>query len=287
MNKYIDLIKKINIHPLFWAVTGLAIMTGYFWELLALFCIVFLHELGHAFMAHYYDWKIKRILILPFGGYCEVDEHGNRSMQEELMVILAGPFQHLIIAILLPILVMASVVTADYAKVILQFNVMILIFNLLPIWPLDGGKLIQLFFATRNTYLEANRLSLVVSAVVLGMLHLFIFIYSPWNINVWLVLIYLSVSLWTAWKQLRFSFMRFLMERHYGKHEYVSQLQTINAKGDEYLHEVFTKFKRGCKHLIYVAGPTHQGKLDENELLYAYFTEKRVDARLKDLVYDD
>lgn len=77
------------------------------------------------------------------------------------------------------------------------------------------------------------------------------------------------------------------MERHYGKHEYVSQLQTINAKGDEYLHEVFTKFKRGCKHLIYVAGPTHQGKLDENELLYAYFTEKRVDARLKDLVYDD
>ena len=46
-------------------------------------------------MASYYSWRIPRIMLLPFGGMAEVDEHGNRPLKEEAFVILAGPIQHL------------------------------------------------------------------------------------------------------------------------------------------------------------------------------------------------
>ena len=133
MNKYLSLVQKIHIHPLFWIVTSLAIITGYFWELLALFMIVLFHELGHAVSAQFFNWKIKRILILPFGGICEVDEHGNRPIKEELIITAAGPFQHLLIAVIIFALAAASFISADYAQLLTKFNLMVLFFNLLPI----------------------------------------------------------------------------------------------------------------------------------------------------------
>jgi len=278
----------MQIHPLFWGVAGIAIITGYFWQLLFLFTIVFIHEIGHAAAAAHFGWKIKRILILPFGGMCEVDEHGNRQIKEDLIVIAAGPLQHIWIAALIPVLVMLSFLPSDVAAQFSQYNLMILMFNLLPIWPLDGGKLVQLFLSTRHPYIKACRLSLISSFAVLVVLHAMLLLLYPLNINVWLILLYLDITLWTEWKQQRYVFMRFLLERHYGKNLSFSQLQAIDAKGEEYLHEVLEKFKRGCKHLIYVGGKnSNLGKLDENEILHAYFTEKRVSARLKDIVYYD
>ncbi|MCJ8006976.1 site-2 protease family protein [Lederbergia wuyishanensis] len=288
MNKYGVLLKKIQIHPLFWGVAGIAIITGYFWQLLFLFMIVFIHEIGHAAAAAHFGWKIKRIVILPFGGLCEVDEHGNREINEDLIVIVAGPLQHLIIAAIIPMLVMFSFLSADVAKQLSLYNFMILMFNLIPVWPLDGGKLIQLFLSTRHPYIKACRISLVSSFAVLIALHTVLLLFYPLNINIWLILLYLDLTLWSDWKQQRYVFMRFLLERHYGKTINFSQLQPIDARGEEYLHEVLERFKRGCKHLIYVEGKnSSQGKLDENEILHAYFTEKRVSAQLKDLVYDD
>src|SRR5690606_6177134 len=118
---------------------------------------------------------------------------------------------------------------------------------------------------------------LMISCIFLAILHLFILFYSPLNLNLWLVLFYLNVSLWLDWKQQRFVFIRFLLERYYGKNRELSNLEPIEANGESYLYDVLEQFKRGCKHLIYVGGQTSNiGKLDENELLHAYFTEKRV-----------
>lgn len=288
MNKYLSLVQKIHIHPLFWIVTSLAIITGYFWELLALFMIVLFHELGHAVSAQFFNWKIKRILILPFGGICEVDEHGNRPIKEELIITAAGPFQHLLIAVIIFALAAASFISADYAQLLTKFNLMVLFFNLLPIWPLDGGKIIHLLLASRQPFIQACKQSLASSFIILAMLHVFLLIFAPLNLNIWVVFSYLYVCLWAEWKQMRYVFIRFLLERHYGKQSGFNELHPIEASGDDFLHEAMEKFRRGCKHLIHVAGQKSElGQLDENELLYAYFTEKQVGARLKDIVYYD
>src|SRR5690625_4698610 len=93
------LLCKIKINPLFWLVVGIGVITGYFREIFMIFIIVFIHEMGHAVAASYFQWNIKKIELLPFGGVLEVDDE-NPPFREELIVILAGPLQHIWLIIL-------------------------------------------------------------------------------------------------------------------------------------------------------------------------------------------
>ncbi|MCD8502863.1 MAG: hypothetical protein LRY71_15885 [Bacillaceae bacterium] len=65
MNNVIQLIKKIKINPLFWFVIGIGVLSGYFKEVMMVFSIVFIHEMGHSFAAQYYKWRIRKIELLP------------------------------------------------------------------------------------------------------------------------------------------------------------------------------------------------------------------------------
>jgi len=286
--KYGRVLGKITIHPLFWLIAGIAMITGYFWELLTLFMIVLVHELGHAIAAQYFSWKIKKIRILPFGGICEVDEHGNRPIAEEFLIVIAGPLQHIWMAAAAFLFQAGGWITAESALMFQQFNLMILFFNLLPIWPLDGGKLLYLLLASRQPFLNAIRQSLYSSFLLLVAVHLVMIFISPMHLHAWVVFIYLYISLWLELKQVKYVFMRFLLERYYGKQSGIKRLEVIEAKGNDLLFRAMEKFQRDCKHLIHVgSNESTIGKLDENEMLHAYFAEKQVNARLKEIVFHE
>ncbi|MGE6259562.1 M50 family metallopeptidase [Heyndrickxia sporothermodurans] len=286
MNKYIELFRKIHIHPLFWIVVGIAILTARFQELLVLFSIIFIHEMGHGVVAHFFSWRIKKISILPFGGVAEMDEHGNRPLKEELLIIAAGPFQHLWMAILMFSLLKMNVLTQDFFNLFMGYNVMILVFNLLPIWPLDGGKILHILYSVNKPFLQSVRFSLISSVIFLIIFNIICMLLTPLNLNIWIVIIYLYLSLWAEWKQMNFVFMRFLLERYYGKKMILTRLRPLKVNGDDFLFEVLEKFQRGRKHpLLIMKDGEKIGNLDENELLHAYFAEKQIDAKVKDIMY--
>jgi stage IV sporulation protein FB len=283
----IEVFRKIHIHPLFWIVMGIAVVTARFHELMTLLLIIFIHEMGHALMAHFFSWRIKKISILPFGGVAEMDEHGNRPLKEEFLVIAAGPLQHIWLSIFMYVLWTIEIISTSYFSMFMEFNMMILFFNLLPIWPLDGGKLLHLILSRYKPYLQASRFSVVSSFIFLVMFHLISLLLSPFNLNIWVVVIYLYVSLWFEWKQIRFVFMRFLLERYYGKKNVIKGLKPIVVDSNDFLFEVLEQFQRGSKHpLVVIDEGKELGKLDENELLHAYFSEKMVSARIKDIMYN-
>ncbi|MBL5830033.1 M50 family metallopeptidase [Heyndrickxia sporothermodurans] len=286
MNNFIGLLRKIHIHPLFWIIVGIAVITARFHELLILFSILFIHEMGHSIMAHFFSWRIKKISILPFGGVTEMDEHGNRPLKEELLVILAGPIQHVWLAIVMFVLFKMHIISISFFQTFMDYNLMILLFNLLPIWPLDGGKLLHLLFSVNKPFLQAIRITLFISLLFLLIFHVISIIITPFNLNIWIVVIYLYISLWAEWKQMNFVFMRFLLERYYGKKMDFKRLRPLNINGEEFLYEVLEKFQRGKKHpLLIMKDGKEIGHLDENEVLHAYFAEKQIDAKVKDLMY--
>lgn len=94
MSEYAKLLFKIRVHPTLWFVIGIAILTAHFVEMMMLLLIVFIHEMGHAVCAQHFKWRIKSIQLLPFGGAVETEEYGNKSLKEDLAVVLAGPLQH-------------------------------------------------------------------------------------------------------------------------------------------------------------------------------------------------
>lgn len=286
MNKAIALLRKIHIHPLLWVIIALAVATAHFIELMMVLLIIFVHEMGHGAAASFFSWRIKKIALLPFGGVAEMDEHGNRPLKEELIVVLAGPLQHVWMMALSYILFIAGVLPEKWHMLFIQYNMMILLFNLIPIWPLDGGKLVFILLSMKKSFQEAHLRTIYVSAGTLIILSAALIIIAPMTLNVWVIIGFLAFSLYYEWKQRRFIFMRFLMERHYGKQIDLRELKPINAAENEMVGQVLEKFQRGCKHPIIVK--QQNGKemvMDENELLHAFFSEKLLSAKIGDLLY--
>lgn len=286
MSRASSLIQKIHIHPLLWIVVLFAVATAHFMELCLLLLIIFVHEMGHAVAASFFSWRIKKISFLPFGGVAEIDEHGNRPLKEEAIVTLAGPLQHIWLIGAGYLLNEMNIISPELYDLFVQYNLMVLIFNLLPIWPLDGGKIVFLFLSLKNSFPKAFRETLIISIGSLLVFSAAVIWITPINLNVWIVITFIVISLYTEWKQQPYVFMRFLLERYYGKKNTFRTLKSIEVDEDELIVDVLSEFQRGKKHLIVVYNDGKEtGTLDENELLHAYFAEKQVNAKISDLLF--
>ena len=265
---------------------ALSILTAHFIEISLFLFIVFIHELGHAIAASFLSWRVKRIVLLPFGGMAETDEHGNRPIKEEAIVILAGPLQHFWMMALAFLLYQLSWVPEDLYHQFIEFNIMVLLFNLLPIWPLDGGKLVYLWRSLQESFPNAHRRTMMISLISLLIFTLLVLILQPVNLNMWIIIGFLAFSLYMEWKQSRYVFIRFLLERYYGKKNEFEVLKRIHVSEDESILRVLERFQRGYKHLIIIEKEDHESvQLDENELLHAYFTDKMLSAKIGELLY--
>ena len=286
MSEMLKLLSKVRIHPTMWAVAAIAVATAQFSGILLLFAIVFIHEMGHAAAAHYYKWRIKSITILPFGGSMETEEYGNRPMKEEAAVILLGPIQHLWLAGVFFLLYNTSFISYEMYRQFFHVNAVIMIFNLLPVWPLDGGKLLLCGLSSRFSFLAAHRFVLQISAAGMGAGLLYLVLTNPLNIHGWLIAGFIGLSLLTEWRQRYYAFIRFLLERHYGRGGTPGELKPIRVDEDISIMQVLEQFQRGCKHpVIVMKDGRESGSLDENEILHAYFSQKLTGAKIGELLY--
>lgn len=275
------LLSKIRINPLFWFVVGIGVVTGYFREVVMVFAIVFIHEMGHAVAADYFKWRIHKIELLPFGGVADVEDAGNRPFHEELIVILAGPLQHVWMMLISYICIGLPFWSATDHQLFLWHNLMILGFNMIPVLPLDGGRLIQLGLTYRFSYVRALRYSRWASASILTLLLLTSARLFPFHLNLWVVLSFLAIANYLEWKQRHYRFIRFLMARRLSQHESL-QKSIIAVRDSTPLRETMKKCRRGHQHCFKIFQPQKGTSLTvkEEELLDALFTEKQPQAAL-------
>lgn len=286
MSEYGKLLFKIKVHPTLWFVVGMSVVTAHFKDMMMLLAIVFIHEMGHAICAQHYKWRIKSIQLLPFGGMLETEEYGNKSLKEDLLVVMAGPLQHVWIVGAAFLLYSSSVLSYEVYQSIFYLNTILFLFNLLPIWPLDGGRLLFIGIAKRYSFLVAQTYTLYLSAAFAMVMFILWVMVEPFNLNAWMIALFVSVSLFLEWRQRYYAFMRFLLQRHYGNSLDLVKLKPIKADENEPIYKVLELFQRGCKHpIIVMKNGRESGMLDETELLHAYFSEKRTDGKIGDLLY--
>lgn len=137
---------------------------GLLWDsaaLLAFFGCVVLHELGHSFTAMHYGIGVRRILLMPIGGMAEFDGIP-REPARELLITLAGPAVNFVIAGVLWVVVPSAPgqlqegSLAEFGLLLLNWNLLMGTFNLLPAFPMDGGRILRALLATRLPYLRAT-----------------------------------------------------------------------------------------------------------------------------------
>ena len=152
--------------------------------IVALFGCVLLHEFGHIFMARRFGIKTPEVTLLPIGGVASLERMPEEPRQE-LAVALAGPTVNLVIALAL-LLFAGAAMPEDMAKIddakislasrLLSANIFLALFNMIPAFPMDGGRVLHALLAMRLGPKRAIDIAARVGqglAFVLGFLGLF------------------------------------------------------------------------------------------------------------------
>ena len=144
------------------------------------FVTVVLHELSHSYIAKRYGIKIKRIVLIPIGGVSEMEEIP-KDPSQELRIALAGPLANLIIALIsffILIIFRASLssVLLGALYYFIVVNLLLGLFNLLPAFPMDGGRILRAFLAKRMSFVRATRLAATIGkelAIIMAVVGVF------------------------------------------------------------------------------------------------------------------
>lgn len=179
---------QLRVHLTFplilvWAMLQFGLFAGLGWEgaifglivIVLLFGIVVLHELGHSIAAQNYGIPVEEIVLLPIGGVAMLKSIPEKPIQE-LVIAIAGPAVNFAIAIVLlvldalfglarypdPVLGLADMQTLSVAAVfnyVFVANLFLAIFNLIPAFPMDGGRVLRALLATQMNYARATAIA--------------------------------------------------------------------------------------------------------------------------------
>lgn len=191
--------KKI-IHPFTFGYIFVAAYFDVLYLYLVTLVIVCFHEYCHFLMAKYFHFEIGKIRILPFGVFMELCDFGVRRIDQEAVVILAGLCSHAILFLLFRFF--------GLGDIYFSINRVVFLFNLLPIYPLDGSKLLLLFFCIFMDYKEAIKLQIKVSFLVLSLLVILFF-----DVSGIVVFGYLFICCFNYVKEYRYIVLRLYLNR--------------------------------------------------------------------------
>ncbi|MBU3160135.1 M50 family metallopeptidase [Clostridium frigoris] len=206
----------IKISKLFIPYIILLIVLGFKGELVISFVFVFLHELMHYLTARILGFSGFDIEILPVGAVLKLKNLDEANAKEDLMISLSGPLLNLLLAFIFYILFI--IFKNPYFDLICNSNLAIGIFNLIPAFPLDGGRVLRDILSFNNIYRKANEATIRVS-MILGSVFMFIYFVSvsanKGNFNLGLISIFILISSIKEKERIVYLIMGYIIKKKY------------------------------------------------------------------------
>jgi len=249
MVRYLITKNIFKIHFFFYVVAFIAFLTGLFKEFIIFSSIIIVHEMGHIVGALICKWKIEKVILLPFGGITIFNEYINSSLKKELFIVLLGPiFQCLFFYLV-----------GRNNIIFTNTHYAVLLFNLLPIYPLDGSKILNIFFNKIFSFKFSNILNIIISYIVIVLI-IYIGIVNHLNILFVLIIIFLLKKVIEEHTNLDNIFNKFLLERY---------LYNFNFRKEKRIKRI-DQMQKSKKHIFFI-----KGKLKtEKEILAKRFDNK-------------
>ena len=226
-----NILNKIYIHPILLLTILMFILLGRFKFLVYFMVLILVHELGHIITSLIFKWKIDKIIILPFGGLTKYNEIINRPLIEEFLVSISGILLQLIFYNFIQ-----NYINYNYFPIINNF---IIIFNLLPIYPMDGSKILNVLFNKITNFKNSILLTVIISYMCIIILSLLLF-----NVNklLFMILVFLFLEVNQYYKEKDLIFNKFLIERY---------LNDLQFRKEKIVKNVY-KMKKDYRHIFYI-----------------------------------
>lgn len=214
--------------------------------------MIVIHEIGHLYAIHLFNFKVDKINIYPFGGNIKYNALLNTSIYKELIILLCGTLFQFIFYFIIYIFYINGFVNENTFKIVKTIHYYLLTFNFLPIIPLDGSKLLNLILDYFISYKKAHIITIIVSIITMVILIIFNF-----KVILLLLLILLIKSIIIEIKNHKLKINKFLIER---------LIYKLKFKKGKTINNIY-KIKRGKTHKI-----KRNNKIyDESEYLHNLF----------------
>lgn len=254
-------------------------LIGFLPEAVALWGIVLVHEGAHAIAAYRLGMKLQAIEIMPFGGVARFEDLLEADPRREVQVSIAGPLSNFLLAAVSWILAREGFVAEQLSSFLVQSNLLLGAFNLMPALPLDGGRIYRAYLAAECGLVEATRRAARLSA---GLALTLILIGVPGALYGYINPLSLGVGAFLFWGALKersssaYAFMRYLTrKREEIGAKGVLRARILVALGEATIGTILREFAPRFYHLVIVvdSSGTALGLISEDVLIQKMLEE--------------
>ena len=262
---------KINILLLF--ITLLWIITGYIWTALIVYLALILHESAHILAARGFKVKVYQLELLPFGSSAMMDDVFEQMPLEESLIAAAGPAASVITAALATtVRSYFPLFAPDVLEQFITYSFLIAGFNLLPVLPLDGGRIMRACLARTNDYGRATKITSALGILLgLGMTGWGVYTFVSDRADAMLPMlgIFLIISAIGELKQSRFELAKAMINRrHCQEGSQYMGVKVLAVKQEMQIYKAVRLFKDKNYYVIRVINDDMKllGTLDETQI---------------------
>jgi Zn-dependent protease/CBS domain-containing protein len=251
----------------------------------AVFVCVLIHEVGHSLIARRFGKEAKSIMLLPIGGVAMMEEMPEKPDQEIVMAII-GPFINLLIAGVLYLFIGhwsgigAPNLTPDSAKAffagLIGVNIMLAIFNLIPAFPMDGGRILRGLLAIRLDFVQATT-----TAVFIGQAIALFFLFFGIFFNWWLAIIGLFLYI-GAGSEKHQVILKSLLKNVPASEAMTTEFAALRP--NDTLRKAIEHFHHGCQDDFPVLGDKGIEGVLTRERILASIHEKGLDVPVSEIM---
>jgi stage IV sporulation protein FB len=260
-------------------------------QVLVVFTVVFIHELAHVLVAYSYGYHVREIQLLPFGGVAKIEDLDLVPLDPlvEINIALAGPLQNILLAGLGFILKILAIWQIPLANFFIYCNLGMAMINLLPVLPLDGGRVCRAYLVRLLGYQSAMEKMVLSSRIIGGVLlilGLIGLLFQWFNITFFFIALFILFSIGREQAAAAYIFIRFMARKKQElMEEGVLSVRVLAVTEYTSLREVVQKFVPKKYHFVLVLDNDHRvlGTLSEAELVQVVF-EYGMELTLKEIL---
>lgn len=280
---------RITLNPLFFVLIGLSIAAGMVGETLVIFAAVLFHEISHAVVAAGFGLKVIEISLTPLGGIARVEGLLEADPTAEGVIAVVGPVNNLLVAGVALVLARLGFIGRSFAGFFIEANLAIGLANLVPVVPLDGGRILRAYLASRIGFRRGTQVACAAGKAVacivfaLGLAGMALRLSN-------ITLPVLSVFVfWECQKELAasgYAFIRYLaIKRQELAKLGVVHVEHLAAGPETTVQSLVRRMIPRKYHIVTVMGPGRKmiGEVTEDDIISALL-ESGPGVRLRDIV---